>query len=356
MAVLARLRQTSFALSKHAGLTGAVGSTQWRQERLLILCYHGVSLADEHEWDPGLYVSPETLARRFAILRRAGCTVLPLDEALTRLYAGDLPPRAVALTFDDGYQDFALKAYPLLQEFGYPSTVYVPTQRVLENFPISHLLVSYVLWKRRDLALDARDVAGLGRVYDLRQPDERNAVVQALVARFNAEKLGPTRKDAIARDIVARLDLDYQALVDAGLLRLMTADQIKSLCAADLPGPRVAFELHTHAHRTPADPQAFREQIVENRRHLETITGMPAHHFCYPSGVYRAGYPAVLAAEGVRSATTCDPDMASRDSNALLLPRFVDTTMVADLEFEAWITGAACWLPRRTRLAHPQVA
>jgi hypothetical protein len=72
--------------------------------------------------------------------------------------------------------------------------------------------------------------------------------------------------------------------------------------------------------------------------------------------VYRDAYPAVLAAEGIRSATTCDPDMASRESNPLLLPRFVDTQHVADVEFEAWVTGAACWLPRRTRVAHPQVA
>ena len=351
MAVLARLRQTSFALSKHAGLTGVVGGSQWRQERLLILCYHGVSIADEHEWNPGLYVSPETLARRFAILRRAGCTVLPLDEAVTRLYDGTLPPRAVALTFDDGYQDFALRAYPLLQEFGYPSTVYVPTQRVLENLPIAHLLVSYALWKRRDGAFDGRGIAGVDRVFDLRDAGERGAVLKALLARFKAEAVGPTGKDLIARAIVARLDLDYDAMVASGLLRLMTAPQIRAMA-----GSTVAFELHTHAHRTPEDPEAFRQQVLVNRARLEAITGLPARHFCYPSGVYRASYPAVLASEGVRSATTCDPDVASRESNPLLLPRFVDTEMVRDVEFEAWITGAACWLPRRTRLAHPQVA
>ena len=351
MAVLARLRQTSFAISKHAGFTGVVGGTHWRQQRLLILCYHGVSIADEHEWDPGLYVSPATLARRCEILRRAGCTVLPLDEGITRLYAGDLPPRAVALTFDDGYQDFALKAHPVLWQFGYPATVYVPTQRVIENFPIAHLLVGYALWKRRCMAFDGRGIPGLERVFDLRSPAERRAVLDALVVRFTSERLGPAGKDAVTREVLSRLALDYQAIVASGLLRLMTADQLRALTSRN-----VTFELHTHAHRTPHDPEAFREQVTENRRHLEAITGVPTRHFCYPSGVYRPSYPGVLAAEGVRSATTCDPDMASRESNPLLLPRFVDTNLVGDVEFEAWVTGAACWLPRRTRLAHPQVA
>jgi peptidoglycan/xylan/chitin deacetylase (PgdA/CDA1 family) len=346
MAVLSRLRQTSFALSKRAGLTGVVGGTQWRQERLLILCYHGVSIDDEHEWDPGLYVSAATLARRLAILRETGCTVLDLDDAVTRLYAGDLPPRAVALTFDDGYQDFARRAYPLLREFGYPATVYVPTQRVVENFPIPHLLLGYALWKRRDRTFDG---------HDLRDPRARAAVARRLLARLRGEGLGPAGKDQIAREVIARLGLEYDALFEAGILRLMTADQLRAL-GADRTGPRIAFELHTHAHKTPEDPEQFRREVFENRRRLEAVTGVPARHFCYPSGVYRPSYPAVLAAEGVRSATTCDPDIASRDSHPLLLPRFVDTNLVGDVEFEAWVTGAACWLPRRTRVAHPRVA
>jgi peptidoglycan/xylan/chitin deacetylase (PgdA/CDA1 family) len=349
--ILARLRQTSFSLSKRAGLTEAVGSTQWRQERLLILCYHGVSIDDEHEWNPGLYISPATLARRLAILKKTGCTVLPLEDAVTRLYSGTLPPRTVVLTFDDGYEDFARKAHPLLRQYEYPATVYVPTQRVIENFPVAHLLLSYVLWRRRARPFDARGIAGLDGVYDLRDAAARADVLQRILQRFAQEGLGPARKDAIVRTAVARLDMDYQHLIDAGILRLMSPDRLRSLS-----GEGVSFELHTHTHKTPEDAEEFRRQVVRNRQALEAITGRAARHFCYPSGVYRPSYPAVLASEGVVSATTCDPDMASRESNALLLPRFVDTSLVGDVEFEAWVTGAACWLPRRTRVAHPQVA
>jgi hypothetical protein len=50
----------------------------------------------------------------------------------------------------------------------------------------------------------------------------------------------------------------------------------------------------------------------------------------------------------VVSATTCQPGLASRNSDALLLPRLIDTSALTRPEFEGWISGTAAWLPRRT--------
>jgi len=93
--------------------------TRWRRNRLLILGYHGVALDDEHHWDPELYMTAAVLCRRLELIRDAGCRVLPLDDAVRRLYAGDLPPRSVALTFDDGGYDFYARAFPIVEAFGY---------------------------------------------------------------------------------------------------------------------------------------------------------------------------------------------------------------------------------------------
>jgi peptidoglycan/xylan/chitin deacetylase (PgdA/CDA1 family) len=296
-------------------------------------------------------VSPDTLARRLAILRRSRCDVLALDEALERLAAGTLPDRAVALTFDDGYYDFQARALPLLQGHGYPATVYLATGRCEHNLPIVQLFLSYVLWKSRDATLDGRGIPGLGGCHPLRTEADRDAVVRSFLRGAYRGRLGAHGKDAGAREVTERLGLDYGVLLASRVLRLMTPDEVR----ANAAHPLVDFQLHTHHHRTPDDVSEFVREVRENRSRLEALTGRPARHFCYPSGVYREAYLPALTREGVVSATTCDPGIASRNTDPLLLPRFVDTEYITDIEFEAWVTGTACWLPRRTRKAHAAV-
>jgi peptidoglycan/xylan/chitin deacetylase (PgdA/CDA1 family) len=91
--------------------------------RLLILVWHNVEGTWCYPAHPGAGIAG--LARQLAWLRRLA-TIVPLAPALAALGAGKpLPPRAVALTFDDGYQDNLDLAVPLLERFGLPCTFFL---------------------------------------------------------------------------------------------------------------------------------------------------------------------------------------------------------------------------------------
>jgi len=129
------------------GVTRLILNSRWRSRRLLILCYHGFSLHDEHNWDPELFITGARLRRRFEHLRESRCSVLSLSDGLECLRRGTLPHRAVCLTVDDGFYDFLAVAYPLIQEFAFPVTVYVTTYHVEHPLPVFNVMSSYLFWK-----------------------------------------------------------------------------------------------------------------------------------------------------------------------------------------------------------------
>jgi peptidoglycan/xylan/chitin deacetylase (PgdA/CDA1 family) len=333
-----RLKQAPLLAFKMLGGFERMLDSAWRRKRLLILCYHGVSIDDEHQWNPAMYVTADALRRRFEILRDARCAILPLQDALKRLYTTSLPPRSVAITFDDGYFDVYSRAYPLLRAFDVPATVYIATLRCENNRPVFNLMCSYLVWKARGRVIE---LEAIGEPLDLRTPAARAKAVQRIIAFASRERLGIEGKDALAAELAGACAVDYPDVVKRRLLSIMTPDEVRALSAQG-----VSFELHTHRHITPTAAAVWEREIGQNRESIERMTQRPATHFCYPSGIYRPEFLPWLTEQRVVSATTCDPGLASQHTNPLLLPRFVDTTAVSPVEFEGWVSGAATFVSR----------
>jgi len=343
------VRRAALTALKTGGAFHLVQGSDWRRRRLSILCYHGISLEDEHEWRPYLFIRPQQLERRLEILRRGNYTVLPLALALERLYRNDLPERSVALTFDDGTYDFYAQAYPRLKQAGFPVTVYLTTYYSQLELPVFSLICSYMMWKARGQGrLDLKEL-GVPQAVVVNSLEARQRAVDQLVAWADGQDLSGAQKNEVAARLAQLLNIDYRELVSRRLLQLMNQREVKQL--AD---DGVDFQLHTHRHRMPLNEEMFRREIDENRERISQAAAGARRHFCYPSGAYRPEFLKWLAAEDIVSATTCDTGIATAQSNPLLLPRLVDTSGRSDLEFESWVNGIAHFLSsrKRARLAY----
>jgi len=95
----------------------------------LVLCYHALS----HDWSADLATSPERFREQLEFLLRRGYRGATFAE----IADGTAPAKAVAVTFDDGYRSVFEHARPILSELGLPATVFVATDFVGGQQPMS---------------------------------------------------------------------------------------------------------------------------------------------------------------------------------------------------------------------------
>jgi peptidoglycan/xylan/chitin deacetylase (PgdA/CDA1 family) len=98
---------------------------------LPMLMYHRIA-ADGPQALAPCRVHPERFEAQLDWLKRYGFRSVGLDTWRRSVEKdfGELPGRAVCLTFDDGYEDFAEVAWPLLQSYGFGATVFLVSDLV----------------------------------------------------------------------------------------------------------------------------------------------------------------------------------------------------------------------------------
>jgi peptidoglycan/xylan/chitin deacetylase (PgdA/CDA1 family) len=102
---------------------------------LRVLMYHKINDVAENP----LSVPVGLFDEQMGLLRDLGYTVVDLEQVLDH-YTGatPLPPRAVLITFDDGYRDNLENALEVLGRHGYPAVLFVPIGYLDTTLPLPH--------------------------------------------------------------------------------------------------------------------------------------------------------------------------------------------------------------------------
>lgn len=103
-------------------------SGQITTKKVPILMYHSVSDHATRKYSP-FAISPALFAQQLEYLQQQHYTPITVTQFMNIRTGGTqpLPEKPVLLTFDDGLEDFYTGAFPALQQYGFPATLYVVT-------------------------------------------------------------------------------------------------------------------------------------------------------------------------------------------------------------------------------------
>jgi peptidoglycan/xylan/chitin deacetylase (PgdA/CDA1 family) len=308
---------TAFAkrVLHHSGLLGLARLAR-AHVRGVVLRYHALT----ETADPVVYAAPDicmpidAFRVQMAFVKRA-YTVLPLDalvDAVVR--GGPLPPRALAITFDDGYADNHRLGFPVLRALGLPATVYVATGSVESATPF---WVSAV----RAIALGARDDVLLmpgGETARLDGRRSREVAAKALTRAL--VPFGAVERTAWLAAAATSVGVDLERTLAGTMLDWAS---IRELAVA---GWTIGAHTVTHSNVALLDPAEAEAEIAGSRDALASAIGTPVRHFCYPNSGGQHAYfgpavTAVLRKLGFRSATTSRPGALRPGTDPFLLPR-----------------------------------
>jgi peptidoglycan/xylan/chitin deacetylase (PgdA/CDA1 family) len=105
------------------------------QRTLRVLMYHKINDEPENSVTVPISLFDEQMAQ----LGDLGYSPVSLDDVFAYYVDGvPLPPRAVLITFDDGYRDNLENAVPVLQRHGYPAVLFVPIGYLDGSRPLPH--------------------------------------------------------------------------------------------------------------------------------------------------------------------------------------------------------------------------
>jgi peptidoglycan/xylan/chitin deacetylase (PgdA/CDA1 family) len=305
------------------------------------LVYH--SIADV-ERDPfGITVSPadfegqmEVLARRF--------NVLSLEQLCAGLDRGELPDRAVVVTFDDGYANNLTAALPSLTAHGVPATLFVATGYIGSPHEFWWDEIERLVGVER--AVDAAPVLELEVGGDsLRVPMVPGAAAKQIVLWLQARPAGGVAEGLVAVRRWAGVD-GMSAARDTH--RPLTLDELRELAAND----QIEIGAHTrnHLRLRAQDVEVQRAEIERSRSDIESWLGAAPAAFAYPFGAPDTDYSpqtvTIVEEAGFERAVSGSPTLVRRSSSRYELPRWFVTTPEPK-EFERWLANRFRALPLR---------
>lgn len=304
------------------------------QQPIPVVMYHSVGRPIPNWiWD-NLTIEMGLFEKQILTLKRRGYRSISLDEFRDFQASGkSISERVVALTFDDGYLDNWVCAYPILKREGWQGTIYVNPDFIDPgNEP---RLTLEDVWAGR-CSLDDLQWHGFLNKAELRLLQQSGVMV--IGSHSMTHTWYPTGPDVVEthRPDLSSPWLAWNARPERKFAYL-TEDQ-SEIVPFGTPihehgrslGIRRYFpEMSGGRYETDAEMvRRFRDEIFESRKILQEITGGEVQHFCWPGGEYCDDSWPLVEEAGYSTSCLARKDLGRWKEND---PRYVRRIGCADI-------------------------
>lgn len=256
------------AIIKFLDICGGFHALQWyNRKKPLILMYHRIT---DEAYCAGL--APAEFEKHLDYVRKH-FRVVPISQLLHEVASNQVKPYTLALTFDDGHADFFHCAWPLLQQFKLPASLYVTTGFIDGDCWLWPDLLKYIIIHNQQ---DTINIPGTGQV----AANNNNFI-------SNWHKLGDycltldteERKrflNTLARQCVVEIPSS-----PVPPFASVNWDQLRSMCAQGL---NVGSHTVTHPILSKLDYTCIEQELSQSAARIKEQLNLTAKGLCYPNG------------------------------------------------------------------------
>lgn len=259
----------------YSGMSAALSLARGNQQ-VWILDYHSVSDASGQNFQyvaPNLAVAPGVFERHVAFLSKR-YQIISLDDVVNWISGtAEIQGPAVVITFDDGYRDNYLYAYPVLKKWAATATFYVVTEAIGEVHPLWTCEIRDLVYRSRENCITL-SCAG-AELVDLSNATAKVQTIQTIGRLLR-------RADKKAREEILR-EMRQKLVGNQESRRppvMMNWDELREMKRG---GMCIGSHTVSHPLLTGIAHKDAAVEISASKAKIEEELGAPVTHFAYPN-------------------------------------------------------------------------
>lgn len=240
-----------------------------------ILAYHSINKISLRSLE--IEQDVRNFEQQMIYLKNNFSILSPSEFLACRNNGAGFPKNAVMITFDDGYRDNYINAFPILKKYNIPAIIFITTDPIETREPLFFDALRYAIINSPRFILDLRDI-GLSKY----QLDKKNELLLLKAIRDITEfskSMDSISKSRLIHTIYERLWLGWEEVKNKKIY--LSWDEI-----SEMAGNGVEFGSHTKTHPqlSALTFEECKDELVCSKKIIEERTGRKARVIAYPFG------------------------------------------------------------------------